>query len=41
MKNNAGAVFPHGVCLPQICEELSREVDSIGIALSNTSMPYY
>lgn len=38
MKNNAGAVFPRGICLPEICEELSREVVSIGIALSNTSL---
>ena len=40
-KNNAGTVFLRVICLPQICEELPHEVDSIGIILSDTSIPHY
>lgn len=41
IKNNAGTVFLHVICLPQIFEELPCEVDSIGVVLSNTSIPHY
>lgn len=41
INSNARTVFLHVICLPQICQELPREVDSIGIVLNNTSISNY